>query len=67
MNKAPNSQPDSNQSFRTTRWTRIALAGGSSAESRQALEELCEAYYRPVESYIRSRVLESLLKFSNPG
>lgn len=37
------------------------MAGGNSVESQQALEELCEAYYRPVESYIRSRVRDVAL------
>ena len=37
------------------------MAGGNSVESRQALEELCEAYYPPVESYIRSRVRDVAL------
>ncbi|XOV71581.1 MAG: RNA polymerase sigma factor [Verrucomicrobiota bacterium] len=61
MGDSPDSQSDSNRSFHTTRWTRIALARGSSVESRQALEELCEAYYRPVESYIRVRVRDVAL------
>lgn len=42
--------------FYTTKWTKIALAKGVEAGSKEALEELCEAYYRPVETYVRSRV-----------
>ena len=62
MGDSAHGQADSSRSFRTTRWTRIALARGSSVESRQALEELCEAYYRPVESYIRARVRDVALR-----
>lgn len=61
MSNSPSNHSDSNRTFRTTRWTRIAMARGSSAESRQAMEELCEAYYRPVESYVRSHVRDVAL------
>ncbi|WP_442511930.1 RNA polymerase sigma factor [Novipirellula sp. SH528] len=39
--------------FATTQWTRIVAARGTSAEAREALGELCTAYYRPVEAFIR--------------
>ncbi len=38
--------------FATTQWTRIVAARGNSVEAREALRELCTAYYRPVEAYI---------------
>jgi RNA polymerase sigma-70 factor (ECF subfamily) len=40
-------------SFLTTRWTRVSLAKIDSAEGREALRELCEAYYEPVLAYLR--------------
>ncbi|TWU38619.1 RNA polymerase sigma factor [Novipirellula artificiosorum] len=39
--------------FATTQWTRIVAARGDSPEAREALGELCTAYYRPVEAFIR--------------
>jgi RNA polymerase sigma-70 factor (ECF subfamily) len=40
--------------FPTTRWSRIAAAGGPpSPEGRQALAELCAAYWYPVYALIR--------------
>lgn len=39
--------------FATTRWTLVARARGESPEARMALSELCEAYYGPVEAFIR--------------
>ena len=39
--------------FATTQWTRIVAARGNSVEAREALRELCTAYYRPVEAFIR--------------
>jgi DNA-directed RNA polymerase specialized sigma24 family protein len=40
--------------FLTTRWTRVCLAKADSDEGRQALEDLCGAYYEPVVAYLRS-------------
>jgi RNA polymerase sigma-70 factor (ECF subfamily) len=39
--------------FRTTHWTRVLATRGQSPEARQALRDLCEAYYGPVEAFIR--------------
>lgn len=39
--------------FATTRWTCVLRARGQSAEAREALNDLCTAYYRPVQSFIR--------------
>jgi RNA polymerase sigma factor (sigma-70 family) len=39
--------------FRTTRWSLIAAAGGSTADRRAALHELCELYWPPVYGFVR--------------
>lgn len=40
--------------FASTRWSRILLArGGTSTEARQALSELCHAYWYPLYAFIR--------------
>ena len=44
---------NADNTFRTTRWTRVMLASGDSEESKSALSELCEIYYRPVHAFIR--------------
>lgn len=41
-------------SFHTTRWTRVCLAKATSDDGRQALADLCDAYYEPVVTYLRS-------------
>lgn len=41
------------QRFATTQWTLVVSARGNSEEARAALAELCTAYYRPVEAFIR--------------
>jgi RNA polymerase sigma factor (sigma-70 family) len=38
--------------FRTTQWTRILAAKGDTPESRQALSDLCAAYYAPVLAFL---------------
>lgn len=38
--------------FQTTHWSQIVAAKGSSPLARQALRELCETYYAPVERFI---------------
>lgn len=47
--------PDSRQqdSFHTTRWTRVCAAKDDSEDGRMALAELCEAYYEPVLAFLR--------------
>lgn len=40
--------------FHTTRWTRVCLAKADSEEGRRALADLCDAYYEPVVTYLRS-------------
>ena len=41
------------ESFRTTLWTQVLAARGESTEAKHALRDLCEAYYGPVEVFIR--------------
>lgn len=40
-------------SFLTARWTRVCAAKADSEDGRQALAELCEAYYEPVLAFLR--------------
>lgn len=40
-------------SFHTTRWSRVVLAREPSTEGREALRQLCEAYYAPVIAFLR--------------
>ena len=39
--------------FRTTHWTQVLAARGESAEAKHAIRDLCEAYYGPVEAFVR--------------
>jgi len=39
--------------FHTTRWTLVRSARGESPAARQALSELCTAYYAPVVAFLR--------------
>lgn len=42
--------------FRTTHWSVVLAAqGGESSQSRQALEQLCRAYWNPLCGYIQRR------------
>ena len=45
-----------NENFFTTRWTQVAHAKGDSDLAKRALSELCEAYYAPVQAFIRATV-----------
>jgi RNA polymerase sigma factor (sigma-70 family) len=40
--------------FATTQWTQVLEARGDSPEGRDALGDLCAAYYQPVFAFIRS-------------
>jgi len=44
---------DSHACFKTTRWTLVAMAGGESDEAREAMEELCQAYWFPLYAFAR--------------
>jgi DNA-directed RNA polymerase specialized sigma24 family protein len=48
----PNTLPHT-AGFRPTRWTRVLAARGQSPEGREALSELCAAYYAPVITFLR--------------
>jgi DNA-directed RNA polymerase specialized sigma24 family protein len=39
-------------SFHTTRWTQVLATRGESPEARQALRDLCDLYYGPVEAFV---------------
>jgi RNA polymerase sigma-70 factor (ECF subfamily) len=41
------------ESFHTTRWTLVRQASAQSPAGRQALQELCTAYYEPVIAFLR--------------
>lgn len=49
-------RPPSSAHFATTRWTLVLSAGRDTpAQARQALEQLCQAYWYPLYAYIRRR------------
>ena len=51
------SGPSGHHEFATTRWSIVVSAGrDSSADSRDALATLCEAYWIPLYGYVRRRV-----------
>jgi RNA polymerase sigma factor (sigma-70 family) len=52
--KEPSLAPLPDPRFAPTRWTVVLRARGDSPESRQALGELCEAYWSPVFRFLRS-------------
>jgi DNA-directed RNA polymerase specialized sigma24 family protein len=39
--------------FRTTHWSQVLAARGESTEAKHALRDLCDAYYGPVEAFVR--------------
>jgi len=41
------------EDFAATRWTLVQTARGSSDQAREALSELCAAYYAPVVAFLR--------------
>lgn len=45
--------------FRTTRWTQVNRAKADSEEGRQALTDLCDAYYEPVVAFFRCELRET--------
>ena len=57
MSTEPKSNSPGNATFAKTRWSLVLEAGRrSSADSRQALESLCELYWYPLYGYARRRV-----------
>src|SRR5580693_6500749 len=63
MAKARNSAhstPATDREFAATRWSVVLVAGRlSSPDSRRALESLCEAYWYPLNAYVRRRVADT--------
>jgi DNA-directed RNA polymerase specialized sigma24 family protein len=53
MASSTSNTTSSTASFRPTRWTRVLAARGQSPEAREALSELCAAYYTPVVAFLR--------------
>lgn len=53
MDRTP-PRPFSAAPFHTTRWSRVWQAKLDSEPGRNALAELCEAYYEPVVAYLRN-------------
>jgi DNA-directed RNA polymerase specialized sigma24 family protein len=53
MSSPTPSTPSNTAGFRPTRWTRVLAARGQSPEGREALSELCAAYYAPVIAFLR--------------
>ena len=49
------SLPPENSRFQTTHWSVVLAAGGSTADSPEALEEMCATYWRPIYAFIRRR------------
>lgn len=50
------SEPRVNRAFPTTHWSAVLTAGKrSTAESRRALETLCQTYWYPLYAYVRRR------------
>jgi RNA polymerase sigma-70 factor (ECF subfamily) len=45
--------------FLTTRWTQVGRAKVDSPEGRRALADLCAAYYKPVEEFLRSELRDA--------
>lgn len=48
-------KPKAASSFETTHWSMVLRAGGSGADSSDALEKLCRAYWPPIYSWVRSQ------------
>lgn len=45
--------------FCTTRWTYVRMAKADSDEGRQALADLCDAYYQPVVTFLRCELRDA--------
>jgi RNA polymerase sigma-70 factor (ECF subfamily) len=51
--------PPAGGDFRPTRWTQVNRAKAGSPAGRQALAELCEAYYGPVAAFLRHELRDA--------
>lgn len=47
------------ESFHTTRWTQVRSAKSDSEDGRQALADLCDAYYEPVLAFLRCELRDA--------
>lgn len=45
--------------FLTTRWTQVCAAKADSTDGKNALAELCDAYYEPVASFMRGELRDT--------
>ncbi len=58
-NRPDDAVPAGNAAFQTTHWSLVLAAGQvSSAESHQALSQLCENYWWPLYAYVRRRTAD---------
>ena len=56
-NNLPNSESDYRQrQFATTHWSVVLAAGAEDQIGKQALSDLCQAYWYPVYAYVRRQV-----------
>lgn len=53
MSPQPYPARELSAAFLTTRWTRVSRAQADSEDGREALRDLCEAYYEPVVAFLR--------------
>jgi len=56
---APPGRVSAGEAFRTTRWTQVSRSQADSPDGRQALAELCEAYYEPVAAFLRCELRDT--------
>jgi RNA polymerase sigma-70 factor (ECF subfamily) len=50
--REPSRRPAAPAPFCTTRWTQVLAARGRTPEAREALRELCDAYYEPIVAFL---------------
>ena len=56
----PPSRPILNPAaFHTTRWTRVCRAQADSEDGQRALADLCDAYYEPVQAFLRCELRDA--------
>lgn len=53
------SPPVRSASFHTTRWTQVRSAKADSEDGRKALADLCDAYYEPVQAFLRCELRDA--------
>ena len=55
MQRTDDVLPPGQAAFHTTRWSLVAAAAEPTAETNQALAELCQAYWYPLYAFVRRR------------